>query len=182
MFEPVHAFEELVVYPAIVAILLEFILINDFLGNYAELDSHILWLIKGSVEVEVGEVSCHILGPRRGEGAVDNQLDRFKGPRLGTTITGVVDDIATDGDAGSVRIYFYWTYLADNAGVCDITSAIDGYVLEHYELHCICSCDSLCVGHGWMLAHALAESPNLVCVGFVPCGLVLGKTSELAML
>ncbi len=163
-------------------ILLEFILIDDFLGNYAELDSRILWSIKGSVEVEVGEVRCHIPGPRHGEGAVDNQLDRFEGPRLGTTITSVVDGIATDGDAGSVRICFCWTYLADDAGVCNITLVIDGYVLEHCGLHCICSCDSLCVGHGWVLAHALAESPNLICVGFVPCSLVLGKTSELAML
>jgi hypothetical protein len=104
LFEPVHAFGELVVYPAVVGILLKFILIDDFLGNYTELDSRILWLIKGSVEVEVGEVRCHIPGPRRGEGAVDNQLDHFEGPCLGTTITGVVDGIATDGDAGSVRI------------------------------------------------------------------------------
>jgi hypothetical protein len=72
LFEPVHAFEELAVYPAIVGILLKFILIDDFLGNYAELDSHIFWSIKGSVEVEVGEVRCHILGPQHGEGAVDN--------------------------------------------------------------------------------------------------------------
>jgi hypothetical protein len=149
------------------------------LGNYAELDLRILWSIKGSIEVEVGEVRYHILGPWRGEGAVDNQLDHFEGPRLGTTITGVVDSIATDGDAGSVRICFCWMYLADDAGVCNITLAIYGYVLEHYGLHCTCSCDSLCVGHGWVLAHALAESPNLICVGFVPCGLVLGKTSEL---
>jgi hypothetical protein len=87
--------------------------------------------MEGSVEVEVGEVCCRILGPRCGEGAVDNQLDRFKGPRLGTTITGLVDGIATNGDVGSIRICFCWTYLADNAGVCNITSAIDGYVLEH---------------------------------------------------
>ncbi len=182
MFEPVHAFGELIVYPAVVGILLKFILINDFLGNYAELDSCIFWSIEGSVEVEVGVVRYHILGPRHGEGAVDNQFDRFEGPRLGTTITGVVDGIATDGDVGLVRICFCWTYLADNAGVCNITSAIDGYVLEHYGLHCICSCDSLCVGHGWVLAHALAESPNFICIGFVPYGLVLWKTSELAML
>ncbi len=182
MFEPVHAFGELIVYQAVVSILLELILIDDFLGNYAELDSRILWSIKGSVEVEVGQVHCHIPAPRLGEGAVDNQLDRFEGPRLGTTITGVVDGIATDGDAGSVRICFCWTYLADNAGVCNITLAIYGYVLEHYGLHCICSCDLLCVGHGWVLAHALAESPNLICVGLVPYGLVLGKMLELAML
>ncbi len=81
------------------------------------MDSRILWSIKGSVEVEVGEVRCHILGPQRGVGAVDNQLDRFEGPCLGTTITGVVDGIATNGDAGLVRICFCWTYLADNAGV-----------------------------------------------------------------
>ncbi len=163
-------------------ILLKFILIDDFLGNYAELDSRILRSIEGSVEVEVGEVRCHIPGPQRGEGAVDNQLDRFEGPRLGTTITSVVDGIATNGDAGLVRICFCWTYLADNAGVCNITLAINGYVLEHYGLHCICSCDSLCLVHGWVMAHALAEPPNLICVGFVPCGLVLGKTLELGML
>ena len=102
MFEPVHAFGELVVYPAIVGILLEFILVDDFLKDDAELDSRILWLIKGSVEVEVSEVSCHEFGPWCGEGAVDNQLDSFKGPRFCSTIAGVVDGVATNGDAGSV--------------------------------------------------------------------------------
>ena len=42
LFEPVHAFGELVVYPTVVGILFEFILINDFLGNDTELDSRIL--------------------------------------------------------------------------------------------------------------------------------------------
>ena len=98
MFEPVHAFGELIVYQAVVSILLELILIDDFLGNYAELDLRIFWSIEGSVEVEVGEVGCHKIGLWCVEGAVDNQLDCFEGPRLGTTITGVVDVVATNGD------------------------------------------------------------------------------------
>ena len=89
MLESIHAFGDLVVYPAVVGILFKFVLINDFLGEYAEFDLRILWTIKWSVEVEVGEVRCHVLGPRSGESAVDDQLDHDKGPCLGSTIVGM---------------------------------------------------------------------------------------------
>ena len=89
MLESIHAFGDLIVYPAVVGVLFKFVLINDFLGEYAEFDSCILWPIKRSVEVEVGEICCHVLGPWSGEGAVDDQLDCFKGPRLGSTIVGI---------------------------------------------------------------------------------------------
>ena len=39
----------LVVYPAVVGIMFKFVLIDDFLGEYAEFDLRILWLIKRSV-------------------------------------------------------------------------------------------------------------------------------------
>ena len=71
-----------------------------------------------------------MLGSRRGEGAVDDQLDSFKGPRLGSTIAGIADGVATNGDAGLVGFCFCWTHLADNAGVCDIPLAVDRYILE----------------------------------------------------
>ena len=175
LFEPIYAFGELVVYPAVVDILLKFILVDDLMGNDAELDSRILWLIKGSVEVEVSEVSCHEFGPWCGEGAVDDQLDSFEGPRFGSTIASVVDGVVTNGDAGLVGICFCWTHLADNMGVCGIALAILGDIMEHDELHCICSCDLLCVRLGWVLANTLAESPNFICVGCVPCGFVLAE-------
>ena len=59
------------------------------MGEYAELDLRIFWSIEGGVKVEVGEVCCNKLGPRSEESAVDDQLDSFKGPRLGFTIAGV---------------------------------------------------------------------------------------------
>ena len=83
-----------------------------------------------------------------GVGAVDNQLDHFKGPRHGSTIAGVVDGVATNGDAGFVGICFCWPHLADNAGVCNIALKILRYIMEHDGLHCTCYCNSLCVGLG----------------------------------
>ena len=139
LFEPIHAFGELVVYPAIVGILLKFILVDNFLGNYTELNLRIFRSIEGSVEVEVGEVGCHIFGPRCGEGAVDNQLDSFEGPCLCSTIAGVVDGVATNGDVGLVGICFCWMHLADNTGVCDIALAFGRYILEFDGLHGICA-------------------------------------------
>ena len=160
----VHAFGELVVYPAIVGVLFESILINNFLRYYAKFDLRILWSINGSVEVEVGEVGCHKFGIRCGEGAVDAQLDCFEGPRLASTIPGVVDCVATDGDACPIGIFFCWTHFTENSGVCDIALAVAGYILELDRPHCICACELLCVRLGWVLANTLAESSNLICV------------------
>ena len=143
-------------------ILLKLILVNDFLRNNAEFDLRILWWIKGSFEVEAGEVGCHVFGLCCGEGAVSNQLDSFKGPCFGSTIAGVDDGVATNGDAGLVGICFCWTHLTDNAGVCNIALAILGDIMDHDGLHCIFSFDLLCVRHGWVLANTLAESPDFI--------------------
>ena len=112
------------------------------MGNDAELGLHILWSIKGSVEVEVGEVGCHEFefGIQCGEGAVDDQFDSFKGTCFYSTIPSVVDCVSTYGDACPVGIFFCWMHRTGNLGVYGIALAVDGYILELDELHCICAC------------------------------------------
>ena len=66
-------------------------------------------------------------------------------------------------------------------GVRHVPSAIKGYVDEHDWLHCVSACGTLGVWLGWMVSYTLAESPDFVCVGFVPRGLVLWETLELTV-
>ena len=53
LFEPIHAFDDLVVDPAVVGKLHEVVFVNDFLGDDGELDADILWSIEWRVEVEI---------------------------------------------------------------------------------------------------------------------------------
>ena len=50
--EPIHALGKSVIHPTVVSILFKTILINDFLGYYAELDACILWAIERRHEIE----------------------------------------------------------------------------------------------------------------------------------
>ena len=63
LFESVHAHAEFEVDPAVVFVLHEVVLVDDFLWHDAKLDAYILWSIERRVEVEVGKVKCHVLSP-----------------------------------------------------------------------------------------------------------------------
>jgi hypothetical protein len=56
-----------------------------------------------------------------------------------------------------------------------------GDVVEHDGPHSVGACNSLLIWFCGMLATTLAESEDLICVGFVPSGFVFGMPPELAV-
>ena len=93
----------------------------------------------------------------------------------------VVDCVSSNDDAGMVGVGFGRAYLADNSCVCDVAFAVMWDVVEHDQPHGVGPLNPLLIGFRRMLASTLAESEDLICVGFVPSDFVFGMPSELAV-
>jgi hypothetical protein len=75
--ETVHATAHLKVDPGVAGKLIEFVLINEILGDVRKLDADVLWLVGWNVKIEVLEVHGGKPGIRLGENTVDEQFDKF---------------------------------------------------------------------------------------------------------
>ena len=174
MFEPVHAFGELEIYPSVVYILIEVVFINDVLRDVSELDACVLGPVQWCVEVEIGEIHCHVFSARCGKGAVDYKFDGLQRCCFCTTIAGVVDCVTPDGDASSIDFFFIWFYLTHYARVCYIRYTILWDVVEVDWAHGVCSLHTLFTGDGWMDSSALTQTSELISVRSIPSFFVFG--------
>ena len=70
--EPVNALSDFEVNPIIVDTLLEVVLGDEFVGDVGELDFDVLWSVKWSLEIKVGDIEGAELGVVPGEHTVDH--------------------------------------------------------------------------------------------------------------
>ncbi len=75
--ETVHAMAHFEADPGVMGKLVEFVLINEFLGDVSKLDANVLWLVERGVEIEVLEVHGGKPSITLGENTVDEQFDKF---------------------------------------------------------------------------------------------------------
>jgi hypothetical protein len=75
--ETVHATAHFVVDPGLTGNLVEFVLVDEFLGDVSKLDADVLWLVKRGVQIEVLEVHGGKPGITLEENTVDEQFDEF---------------------------------------------------------------------------------------------------------
>ncbi len=47
------------------------VMVNDFIGDDVKMETHVLRVRRGGVEVEIGKVNAHKLGPRGTDGGID---------------------------------------------------------------------------------------------------------------
>ena len=66
LFQPIDTLVDLEVYPSIEGILGEVVFVNKLLGDLGDVDADIFRAIKGSAQVEVGEVIAGEMGLRGG--------------------------------------------------------------------------------------------------------------------
>ena len=117
-----------------------------------------------------------------GDGAVEEEFDRFDGSRFGARVARVADAIATDGDACAVGISFLWAYFTHDSCVRDVVPAVQRDVMVADRFEGIGAVDSFFGGIGRVGSNALAEAAEFVCVGFIP-GFFVGRvSSQLSML
>ena len=91
--------------------------------------SDIFWSVKGRAEVEVFYIKAGKACVWCGDDAVDEEFGQLEGASFGATVTWVADAVASNGDAGSIRVFFLWSDLADDSCVGDITMAVCGNVV-----------------------------------------------------
>ena len=108
------------------------------------------------MQLEVAYIECGELGARAQEGAVEDNLGKFKGCCRGADVAGKGDAVATDGDARAVGIVIFRADLANQFGVSDLFSAVGGDIFEADEEEGVGAFDAFAsaVGRG---ADALAE-------------------------
>jgi hypothetical protein len=75
--ETIHATAHFEVDPGVGGNLVEFVLIDEFVGDVRKLDADALWLVKQGVQIEVLEVHGGKPGITLGENTVDKQFDEF---------------------------------------------------------------------------------------------------------
>ena len=142
--------------------------------DVGELDAGVLGPVQWCVEVEVGEIHCHVFSTWCGEGAIDYKFDGFQRCCFCTTIARVVDCVTADGDVGSINFFFIWLYLTHYARVCNIRYTIFWDFVEMYWTHGVCSFHSLCTGNGGMDTSTLTKASKLISVRYVPSFFVFG--------
>jgi hypothetical protein len=75
--DTVRATAHFEVDPGVTGKLIELLLLNQFVGNFCNLDADILWPVKRGVEIEVLEVHGGKPSIMLGENTVDEQFDKF---------------------------------------------------------------------------------------------------------
>jgi hypothetical protein len=135
------------------------------------------WGIKVEVLEVNGAESCTCAR----EHAVEKQFDEFKGCSVGSHVTQEADAIATDGDAGAIRIIFFLSHFTYHHGVADFLLFMGWDVMVVYKKEGVSAHNPLCIG-GSTRTDALAQPSKFIGVRSVPGGFVAGVTAELAML
>ena len=86
----------------------QFVLVNDFLGNIAEVHAYVLKSIKGGVQIHVGYVNANVTSVLGGESLVPVYFNGFKVGSFGADGARVVSDkFSTSSESGSVRFVFF---------------------------------------------------------------------------
>jgi hypothetical protein len=122
--EAVDAFANFEVYPAVVYVMQEVVLSDEFLWDVREFDFDVLGSVEGGAEIEVGDVEGAEARTFVGEDTVDHEFDQFKWCRFGADIAWVADAVTCDGDACSIGVGFFGTYFADDVAVADFFETV----------------------------------------------------------
>ncbi len=97
--------------PIVMIATLKFVLHNEFFRNVCHFNADIFRARHWSIEVEILEVDGAETCAWARKNAVKKQLDKFKGCGVGSHVTREADAIAADGDAGNIRIIFFWPHF-----------------------------------------------------------------------
>ncbi len=80
---------------------------------------HVFVSVEGSSKVHVFDVGTTKFGTRCADDTIPHYLGRYHVGCVCGELVGVVDEVATNGNAHTVRIVFLWAMIDDNACVGD---------------------------------------------------------------
>ena len=87
-----------------------------------------------------------------GDGAVEQTLGCGEVRAPGADIAGIVDEVATHSESGSVGFCFLWPYVTHESGICDSPTRWDLAMVD--EEDSVGACDAV--------SNALCQSSKLV--------------------
>ena len=93
----------------------EVVFVDEFLRYHVDFDADVLWSVQRRVEIVVVDIGRQELGLWSGADAVEYPFHNLDGACFGARVAMVCNGVATDGDAGSIRICFGGAHFADNA-------------------------------------------------------------------
>ena len=104
------------------------------MGDYvvqevAEFEAHKLATRHWCIQVEIFDVDCHEFCVGRGDDAVEEEFDYEEVNCGSSAVSGVVDAIAANGEAGAIWICLLWPVVNNYAAVGDIAPAVDWDIL-----------------------------------------------------
>ncbi len=105
------------------------VLFNEFPWDVYDFDADILRVGHWGIKVEVLEVDGAEARTFAREYTVEQQLEEFKGRRVGADISRVTDATASDGDAGTISIVFIRSHFTHYHGVADFLLFVSGDVM-----------------------------------------------------
>jgi hypothetical protein len=147
----------------------------------SDFDVGIFWVGHMGIKVEVLEVNGAEASPFPRQNTVEKELGKFKRPCVGAAVTWVAYAIATNGDAGAIRIVFLGSNFAYHQGVTYFFSFVGWYVLIVDENRGVSAPYTLGAG-GITRAKALAERTEFIGVQGIPeGGFVVRVALELVM-
>jgi hypothetical protein len=159
---------------------LKFVLLNEFCPNGCIFNADIFRVRHQSIKVEILEVDGAETCAWARKNAFEKQLDNFEGRGVGSHITREADAIATNGDAGAIRIILFRPHFTYHHGVADFLPFMEWDVMIVYKKEGVSARNLFCVG-GRTSAYALAYLSKFIGVLCVPGGFVAGVTMGLAM-
>ncbi len=115
--------------PTITILTGEIVFFNELCRYVQDLDADVFWVRHGSVEVEVLQVDQAKLCPFLRQDTVEKKFDQFKQSRVGADVTWEANAIATNGDAGAIRIIFIRTHFTYYHGMAHIFLFMQRYVV-----------------------------------------------------
>ena len=78
MLEAVDTFGDFEVYPTVVDVLFEGVLVDEFLWNLGDTNADIFWAIERRFKVEVGNICCEKFCILSVADAVEDPFDKFE--------------------------------------------------------------------------------------------------------
>ena len=134
----------------------DIIFIYKILWNVFKADYEKFWLVHRHGQVKVADVKNDKARMAAGEYAVDDKFDKFERACRCADVREVADSISSNGDSGSVGIFFVSPIIAYNFGVRDLVTAIVGDIFVSDNPERISSLKTLLFGDVIPLTYAWA--------------------------
>jgi hypothetical protein len=119
--------------PTVMIATLKFVLLNEFRRNVSNFNTDTFRVRHWSIEVNILEVDGAETCTWARKNAVEKQLGKFEGRGVGSHVTREADAIATDGDAGAIKIILFRPHFTYHHGVADFLPFIDQDVVIVYK-------------------------------------------------